>query len=341
MANLVTNGGFDGDTTGWTLPTGGGVVPTWDSFGHNAPGSLLFQPVGGLESVARQDLTVPSAGTHQVTFWLYWSTTTGMFRVDLGDAKWIYINSGDYKAEQWHQFTLEMACSEDTQRLQFDVWSPQVVYLDDVSVRYRTWPRCTLNWLVDRMRSERQDLAGVLYSPATYERIVEEAAGSAPVELWPRVEDDTTIETVAGQVDYDLSGITDLARAEHLVGVWIRPAATGDTQYQDWEPVAFRVYDNAGALTLRFTRPWTARQVRLVYATAPATPTEDTAADIDCRWLVAECMIRLWRRPVPGVSAAERQAWVEYWTRERVQAYQDAQHHDPPRVAHTPYWPLR
>jgi len=340
MGNLVTNGGFDTDTTGWTLPTGGGTIPTWDSMGRSAPGSLKFAPTGGLESVARQDLDIPSAGRHRVQFWLYWDQTNGFARVDLGDGVWQYWNSDDYQKQKWYQMSFDMICSEGSQTLQFDMWSDQIVYLDDVSVYPRLWDRCTLPWLIERLMSELQDLGGALFSPATYERTILEALDAAPVELWPRVEDDTTIETVAGQVDYDLSGLTDLERGEHLLGVFIRPAATGQTQYQDWTPVWYQVYDNAGSLTVRFDRPWTGREVRLYYATRPTEPTESTPADLDCQWLVAEAMIRLWRRPVAGYGAPERQAMMEYWQAERRRAYQDAQYHDPPRVAKTPYWPL-
>jgi len=97
-------------------------------------------------------------------------------------------------------------------------------------------------------------------------------------------------------------------------------------------------------LILRFDRPWaTGYSIRVYYRIRPTEPTNSVETDLDVRWLIAECMVRLLRRRrPPDLEFNEWRQLLQMWKDERAIALEEAARRRalPGRRAVTQHWPL-
>jgi len=244
-------------------------------------------------------------------------------------------------APGWHFLEFQQTVLQGTVSLEMMAYPGYNFYIDDVEVEALAYDPGYLWWFMDRLRSERNDLASMYHTPATYERVVQEAVAAAPLEVWPAETYATSsLVTVGGQEDYSLAAISELTRARDVLGVQLRPAVSSAQAYQDWEDVGWRTYDES-AVILRFDRPWASGyEIRVVYRHAPIAPTVDLETDLDYEFLIADAMVRLLRRRPIDLLPEERVAEMQFWMREREQRRAAAEQVRPARRALTPYWPM-
>jgi hypothetical protein len=348
--NLIPNGTFDEDADSWVIndPT----ITWYSGAGHiSGPGCLSMQK---LDFGTAQTFTAEATPAGRYKFGLSIRSTVDNLYYFLVTVSGLLLGN-NFLQEQiqdrieqknhWYRFEWELDVFTAT-RFTVNLTTAEetgYAYVDDVTLELLDEDLDTDEPLEDWKRllmSERDDLAATYHTGATYERVIYEAVHLAPRDLWPTKED-TSLETVAGQEGYSLATLTDLQDPGDVLGVYLRPATTGSTAYQDWLPVGYTIYDNAGTLYLRFDRPWASSfQIRVYYRYAPTQPTASVDTELDRRWMVAECMVRLLRRPTPDLQAKDRIELLKYWQAERDRAHRLARVRRPPRRARTPVWRL-
>jgi hypothetical protein len=127
-ANLVTNGSFNTDLSGWAFF---GTV-SWNSSG-NPGGSVAFTttPVAYLE----QSVSTIAGQSYKVSFDLYGLTGTGEIRVDIGNSGQDFNFTYD---QNWHSYSFDYSApitSDTFYFLRFVMGSsPTTVLLDNVNV---------------------------------------------------------------------------------------------------------------------------------------------------------------------------------------------------------------
>lgn len=339
MTNLIKNGGFDADLSDWTVVGGGAPVTWYQGEGYSVPGVAKFAAAGGDPSGLRQSVTIAVTGRYRLRFAIRYEKAGGplLFNVKFGLLdEWVVGYSPD-----WYVLEYEVAIAQGTENLTFESYAGHTFYLDDVEVEAVYLDPGYLEYFVHRLMSERDDVARVYHTRATYVRAVEEAVAAAPREVWPVQSYATTsLATVAGQVDYSLAAISTLTKGRDVLNVQLRPAVAGATAYQDWEAVGFQVYDE-DAVTLRFDRPWASGyEIRVLYRKAPTAPELDSQTDLDYEYLIADAMVRLLRRRPEDLSREEGVVQMQFWMQAREVRRQEAEQVRPARRAVTPYWPL-
>lgn len=134
------------------------------------------------------------------------------------------------------------------------------------------------------------DLAQVKHPKERYEAALNFAVSQYPLCLWQLTIDGTTLDTVADQCEYVLSGVSGLSRAEQLCRVWI-----DDSEGIKRETGRWALHDNAGTLTLILDEvPSDAYDITLEFRAIPpqmSDPTDTTS--VDDEWLLARALITI------------------------------------------------
>lgn len=342
MGNLISNGEFHADLTGWETGLGGNAAVWVGDEGNSVPGSAKMEGLGGDPCVLRQTVTVVTAGKHRLRFAVKAEKAGGVFSFLVRfDTSWWNIDLEPGVAG-WQELEFEVPLQAGAEKLIFSSYNGYIFYIDDVELEAVSTLPGYQEYFVHRLMSERQDIAAIFHTRPAYLRAIEEAVAAAPREVWPTsVYATTSLVTVAGQEDYSLGAIGGLSKAVDVVDVQLRPAAVGETAYQDWRGVGWRAYDEASGVVLRFDRPWADNyQLRVLYRSAPAAPSDDAATDLDYEYLIADAMVRLLRRRPLDLSVEERMADLQFWMLQRETRRQAVEHVRPARRAITPYWPL-
>lgn len=140
------------------------------------------------------------------------------------------------------------------------------------------------------LEKRASDLAQLKRPASRYAEMLNWAISQYPMLLWPLTIDGSTLDTVEGQQEYALSGISSLTTPAQVVRVWV-----DDSEGVRRETGRYEIWDNAGSLTLFLDEsPSGAYDITLEFRKAPATlssPTDTTEADDE--WLLARAMLSL------------------------------------------------
>jgi hypothetical protein len=298
MTNIVSNPGFETNTAGWTL-TKASRLP---NDGKNTVGCVTMTPDAGGAAVLSQALTTPgitgvNAYDAKVSF--AFKPTPGQpikaLAVTITDGSgyvwYTYTTGATQGGYVWHEVVGETILPVSTAlTITFTValgvdtswWR-----IDDVCVDIQAPGWAARPELIEELRRLRHDAVMVKHTLQRYQSALNEALRTAPRKLWLTMIDDSLV-TVADQVEYDLTTVSELLQRDWLTRVDIEDS-DGNAQ-----PTArYEVLDSEGDLTLVLDTAPTEDDLTIwLHFSLPHDPLSDDVTMTSCNrdWLIAKAM---------------------------------------------------
>lgn len=338
MANLITNGDFDTDLSGWSTTD---FVYRYDVY-HGAPGSAFADLQAKIAVTLSQQ---PTTGGNSGTMYLH---RFGMYvKAELYPIKDFQINIFEPMGATFFLEELDIPLSDDwiyierefaieggtTIQVSFSmpgVTDPSGDYkyqgnplfddivLEDITAETEAEIN-SCGELIWELQKRRTDWQAVKLEHGRYPEALNRAISMCPRSMWPQVVD-TSLATVAEQRRYSLATLTDIVDTRQVQHIFMEGS---DDHYYEIE--RWRIEDNAGALTLVLDNdPRDADlTIKVVYITEPTQvdcEDHDLLIDIDREWVLAQAMALLLLEADPQLTGEdpgriERQ--LTYWDQAR------------------------